>query len=82
LSHGHSIESITVVDYSGAECDTSFYTLEDVQLDVQAYDLHESNNDASQRSQSVQIDGNDEDYTLQVRVTNLPSKSLVGAWDS
>ena len=82
LSHAYLIESINVVDFSGTESETSFHRLQDVQLDVQAYELHESEEDSLPRTRSIHHEGEDEDAIPQVRVTALPSKSLNGVWES
>lgn len=82
LPHAYLIESINVVDFSGTESETSFHRLQDVQLDVQAYELHESEEDSLPRTRSIHHEGEDEDAIPQVRVTALPSKSLNGVWES
>ena len=82
LPHAYLIESINVVDISGTESETSFHRLQDVQLDVQAYELHESEEDSLPRTRSIHHEGEDEDAIPQVRVTALPGKSLNGVWES
>lgn len=79
LPHAYLIESINVVDFGGSEGATSYHRLNDVQLDVQAYELREEGEGAS----AVRThEGDDDDALLHVRVTPLPSKSLNGVWES
>lgn len=86
LNHGNIIDSIYVVDCSGSDSDSTFFTLEDVHLDVQAYELHDPVDSASagpdRNNSTPTSDGEEEDRGAHVRVTQLPSKHLVGIWDS
>ncbi|OCL13152.1 AAA-domain-containing protein [Glonium stellatum] len=82
LPHAYLIESINVVDFSGTEGETSFHRLQDVQLDVQAYELHENEEDSSLGTHNMHREGDGEDALPQVRVAALPSKSLNGIWES
>ncbi|KAJ9645143.1 hypothetical protein H2199_003147 [Coniosporium tulheliwenetii] len=82
LSLGNHIESIDVVDFSGEQADTSSHRLEEVQLDVQAYELHGSSDDGSPRTVVPSIESDEADPSPQIRVTSLPSKSLNGVWDA
>ncbi|EON64972.1 hypothetical protein W97_04207 [Coniosporium apollinis CBS 100218] len=82
LSLGNYIESIDVVDFSGDQADTSSHRLEDVQLDVQAYELHSSSDDGSPRTVVPSVESDEADPSPQIRVTPLPSKSLNGVWNA
>ncbi|TLD39454.1 pachytene checkpoint component Pch2 [Venturia nashicola] len=84
LKHGNIIESINVVDYSGDATDAPSHRLQDVHLDVQAYELHDSSHVPNSSSPARQIDDDEdeEQNPTQLRVSHLPSKDLVGIWDS
>lgn len=84
LKHGSIIESINVVDYSGDATDTPSHRLQDVHLDVQAYELHDSSDVPSSSPSRLTDDDEDDDEQIptQLRVSHLPSKELVGIWDS
>ncbi|KAK3079108.1 hypothetical protein LTS18_005724, partial [Coniosporium uncinatum] len=84
LNHSRNIDSIYVVDCSGSDTESTFFTLKDVHLDVQAYELHDPiHTDGQNHDISTATAGEeDEDMAAQVRVTQLPSKQLVGIWDS
>ncbi|KAK8216827.1 hypothetical protein M8818_001790 [Zalaria obscura] len=77
ITHGALIESISVVDCSGANEDLSWHKLEEVELDVQAFALHTE----SPRSAGSQSPGTDE-LEAQARILVLPNKVLIGEWDS
>ncbi|KAF2142209.1 uncharacterized protein K452DRAFT_298194 [Aplosporella prunicola CBS 121167] len=77
LLHSANIESINVVDFDG-ETDVH-HRLEDVQLDVQAYELYFPE-DESNDSESADTDG--DETAPKLRVTQLPSTSLDGLWKS
>ncbi|KAE9963921.1 hypothetical protein BLS_008793 [Venturia inaequalis] len=84
LKHGSIIESINVVDYSGDATDAPSHRLQDVHLDVQAYELHDSS-DVPPSSSPARPSDDDEDEDqnpTQLFVSHLPSKDLVGIWDS
>ncbi|QDS72830.1 hypothetical protein FKW77_006888 [Venturia effusa] len=84
LKHGSIIESINVVDYSGDTADTPSHRLQDVHLDVQAYELHDSSDipASSSPARPTEEDEDEEQIPDQLRVSHLPSKELVGIWDS
>lgn len=72
------------MDYSGDATDTPSHRLQDVHLDVQAYELHDSS-DVPRSSSPARPSDDDEDeeqIPTQLRVSHLPSKELVGIWDS
>ncbi|KAK5009973.1 hypothetical protein LTR28_012445 [Elasticomyces elasticus] len=80
LEHAHVIDSINVVDASGTAVDTAVYKLDQVQLDVQAYELHSDDGSPSRRV--IEQWPEQEMDQPQARVTLLPSRALSGAWDS
>ncbi len=82
LAHRNFIDSINVVDYSGVTTEAPFFPLKDVELDVQAYEMHENRGSHGAKPKERPEDSDDEDGTLQARVTCLPSKALDGVWDS
>jgi hypothetical protein len=69
-----------VVDYSGCQKDSSFHQLQNVTLDVQAYELHENEDDNAMETRG----DNEEDdaSSLQMKMFSLPNKTLDGAWES
>ncbi|KAF2454778.1 P-loop containing nucleoside triphosphate hydrolase protein [Lineolata rhizophorae] len=85
LSHGDVIESIRVVDSSSAlDSDASIHRLDETHLAVQAYELHDAEDDPAPRpaKPSVGEENEDEEESPQLRITRLPSKSLNGLWDA
>ncbi|KAK5124835.1 hypothetical protein LTR16_003448, partial [Cryomyces antarcticus] len=82
LNHGHLIESINVVDFSGKEDEPSYHRLDEVRLDVQAYELRDGEDDTTPKSGVSQDQENGEETMPQFRITHLPSKKLGGLWDS
>jgi GTPase SAR1 family protein len=83
LKHSSIIQSINVVDYSGDATDASSHRLQDVHLDVQAYELHDSSDIPSlSPARATDDEEDDEQVSTQLRISHLPSKALVGVWDS
>ena len=66
------------MEFSGKETDSLSYKLRDIQLDVQAYELH----DGGELQQFQSEDESDELVLHLLRVCQLPNKSFEGLWDS
>jgi len=76
------IESINVVDYSGLATDNDIYRIEDLHLDVQAYELRRGDEeDAAGGRMDEEVQGDIEPFP-RARITRLPSKTIDGLWDS
>lgn len=88
LPHGNLIDSIHVVDFSGPNSEnTPSNRLEDVQLDVEAYELYDSDLASSSSSPpgghvSTDNDTGDDSSKHIFHVSHLPSKSFEGLWNS
>ncbi|KAF2090825.1 AAA-domain-containing protein, partial [Saccharata proteae CBS 121410] len=76
------IQSIDVVDFSGTEGASSFHRLEDVELDVQAYELHAGSDGGAIGVSEEGGEGDDEESIPQLNILALPSETLKGIWES
>lgn len=78
--HSQYLDSVKVMECSGGEVESGAYRLNDVNLDVQAYQLRSSEMDPNQ-SQDHGGDKPDEE-SPQARIIPLPNRELDGIWDS
>lgn len=71
------------MECAGPQQESGAYRLEDVELDVQAYQLHgsESINDSPQPTYA-DVNGKRDEEGPQARIISLPSKELDGLWES
>lgn len=79
FTHGKSVESIRVADFSGIGNDVHIYRVEEVQLHVCAYVLQDEG--AGTRRSKRHSTGDGEESGEALRTSMLPSKDLVGAWE-
>lgn len=81
--HAHALDSVKVTECTGGELESGAYRLENVELDVQAYQLRGQNEpeNSSQTQQSESIMDSGEDGP-RARTIALPSKELDGIWES
>ncbi|EDN06744.1 predicted protein [Histoplasma mississippiense (nom. inval.)] len=77
------LDVIKVMECAGPQQESGAYRLEDVELDVQAYQLHgsESINDSPQPTYA-DVNGKRDEEGPQARIISLPSKELDGLWES
>ncbi|OAX82914.1 hypothetical protein ACJ72_02739 [Emergomyces africanus] len=82
-THCQYLDMVKVMECAGPQQESRAYRLEEVELDVQAYQLHGSENmdDSSQQAYAVSNEKTDEEGP-QARVISLPSKELDGVWES
>lgn len=74
---------VKVMECAGPQQESGAYRLEDVELDVQAYQLRGSEiiDDSSQQAYAA-ANGKSDDEGPQARIISLPSKELDGVWES
>lgn len=77
--HAPDLTSVRVIECTGLEPGSGVYHLNEVELDVQAYQLRAFDGDNNQ-----QADGSNEksEELPQARIIHLPSKELDGVWES
>ncbi|EEH06411.1 cytochrome c1 [Histoplasma capsulatum G186AR] len=77
------LDVVKVMECAGPQQESGAYRLEDVELDVQAYQLHgsESINDSPQPTYA-DVNGKRDEEGPQARIISLPSKELDGLWES
>ncbi|KAJ9315596.1 hypothetical protein DTO271D3_4169 [Paecilomyces variotii] len=80
-SHAQVLDSIKIIECTGGQLESGAYRLEDVQLDVQAYQLRGSA-EVESSQQTMRVGDNGEDTGPQARVVALPNKELDGIWES
>ncbi|KAL1393643.1 putative pachytene checkpoint component Pch2 [Phyllosticta capitalensis] len=84
LMHAENIESVNAVEYTRTDAEENdtqkVCDLEDVQLDVQAYELH-GRGDISMADLGLE-DDEEKPEDLQLHVTDLPNISLERHWES
>ncbi|PLN78730.1 putative pachytene checkpoint component Pch2 [Aspergillus taichungensis] len=79
----HAIDSITVTECNGGDSESGAYRLQQVELDVQAYQLRpQFDQECSQPTQHPEEPANDGDEIPKERVMALPNKELDGLWES
>lgn len=78
-SQAQVLDSIKVTECTGGNLESGAYHLEDVQLDVQAYQLRGS---MELESSQHTMRENEEEAVPQARVIALPNKELDGIWES
>lgn len=82
--HAENIESVNAVEYTRTDAEENdtqkVCDLEDVQLDVQAYELH-GRGDISMADLGLE-DDEEKPEDLQLHVTDLPNISLERHWES
>lgn len=77
------MDSILVTECSGGEVESGAYRLQQVELDVQAYQLRpQFEHDSSQPTQHLEESADANDDTPKARILALPSKELDGLWES
>ncbi|WEW61376.1 hypothetical protein PRK78_006866 [Emydomyces testavorans] len=79
-SYAQYIENAKVVESIGMQTESGSYHLHDVELDVQAYQLHSS--DLEPSSQKQDTNDETEENEPQARIVPLPNKELDGIWES
>ncbi|KGQ01115.1 cytochrome c1, heme protein, mitochondrial [Paracoccidioides lutzii Pb01] len=81
--HAQYLDVIKVMECVGQQQGSGAYRLEDVELNVQAYQLRGSDvaDDNSQQTYATANGKSDEDGP-QARIISLPSKELDGVWES
>lgn len=80
-SHSQVLDSIKVIECTGGQVESGAYRLEDVQLDVQAYQLRGSA-ELESSQQTMKIGDSGDDTGPQARIVPLPNKELDGIWES
>ncbi|OJD16549.1 hypothetical protein AJ78_03286 [Emergomyces pasteurianus Ep9510] len=82
-THCQYLDMVKVMDCAGPQQESGAYRLEDVELDVQAYQLRgpENMDDSSQQAYAA-TNGKPDEEGPQARVISLPSKDLDGVWES
>ncbi|PYH99922.1 cytochrome c1 [Aspergillus ellipticus CBS 707.79] len=82
-SHAQALDAILVVECSGGNLDTGTYRLQQVELDVQAYQLRTKFEQKSSRHSHTPDDSIDnEEDEFNARTLALPSMDLDGLWES
>lgn len=71
----YTVETIQVADYHGEENDVGIYGIENLQLDVCAYMLHED------RVAGNGLGLEQEDEASALRMLPLPNKEFLGSWE-
>ena len=75
----HAIDSITVTECNGGDSESGAYRLQQVELDVQAYQLRSQfDQESSQPAQHPE----ELDEIPKERVMTLPNRELDGLWES
>lgn len=83
MPYVHAIDSITVTECNGGDSESGAYRLQQVELDVQAYQLRpQFDQESSQQIQHPEEPANDGDDIPKERVMALPNKELDGLWES
>ncbi|PGH05312.1 hypothetical protein GX51_03033 [Blastomyces parvus] len=82
-THCQYLDVVKVVECAGPQQESGAYRLEDVELDVQAYQLRgcESTDDSSQQAYAA-ANGKSDEEGPQARMISLPNKELDGVWES
>ncbi|KAF5866175.1 hypothetical protein ETB97_000709 [Aspergillus alliaceus] len=81
--HAQAIDSVVVTDCSGGDLESGAYRLQQVNLDVQAYQLRTPfEQESSQHTQPPEDCMENKDDDPRARVLNLPSRELDGLWES
>ncbi|KAF7628347.1 pachytene checkpoint component Pch2 [Aspergillus flavus] len=82
-SHAQVIDSVVVTECSGEDMESGAYRLQQVELDVQAYQLRAAfEQESSQQTQPLEESMDSKDEDSKARVLNLPSRELDGLWES
>lgn len=71
-----------VTECSGEHVDSGAYRLQNVELDVQAYQLRVPADDGFQPSQHAEESADAGEDASKAKVVTLPSKELDGLWES
>lgn len=72
-----------MVDYSGSDSDALSHQVQNIHLDVQAFELHELEDDENHESKRGELSGvEDDEATFPLRITLLPNKALNRSWES
>ncbi|KAB8265675.1 cytochrome C1 family-domain-containing protein [Aspergillus pseudonomiae] len=82
-SHAQAIDSVVVTECSGEDMETGAYRLQQVELDVQAYQLRAPlEQEGSQHTLPLEESMDSKDEDPKARVLSLPSRELDGLWES
>ncbi|KNG87038.1 cytochrome c1 [Aspergillus nomiae NRRL 13137] len=82
-SHAQAIDSVVVTECSGEDMETGAYRLQQVELDVQAYQLRAPlEQESSQHTLPLEESMDSKDEDPKARVLSLPSRELDGLWES
>ena len=82
-SHAQAIDSVVVTECSGEDKETGAYRLQQVELDVQAYQLRAPlEQEGSQHTLPLEESMGSKDEDPKARVLSLPSRELDGLWES
>lgn len=82
-SHAQALDSIVVTECSGDNFESGAYRVQQVELDVQAYQLRiQFEPDSSQQTQQLEEPTDNGEDGTKARVLALPSKELDGLWES
>ncbi|GAB1204238.1 hypothetical protein APSETT445_002887 [Aspergillus pseudonomiae] len=78
-----AIDSVVVTECSGEDMETGAYRLQQVELDVQAYQLRAPlEQEGSQHTLPLEESMDSKDEDPKARVLSLPSRELDGLWES
>ncbi|KKZ65069.1 hypothetical protein EMCG_01309 [[Emmonsia] crescens] len=82
-THCQCLDMVKVMECAGPQQESGAYRLEDVELDVQAYQLRGSEgiDDSSQQVYAA-ANGKSDEEGPQARIISLPNKELDGVWES
>ncbi|KAE8356648.1 cytochrome C1 family-domain-containing protein [Aspergillus coremiiformis] len=81
--HAKAIDSVIVTECPGGDLESGAYRLQQVELDVQAYQLRAPfEQESSQQTQNLEESMDNKDDDSRARVLSLPSRELDGLWES
>ncbi|RAL02443.1 putative pachytene checkpoint component Pch2 [Aspergillus ibericus CBS 121593] len=80
--HAQVLDSILVAECSGGNLDSGAYRLQQVQLDVQAYQLRTQSDQQSPPNTQIFDESGNGDDVPRARTLALPNKDLDGLWES
>ncbi|PGH10628.1 hypothetical protein AJ79_05342 [Helicocarpus griseus UAMH5409] len=81
-AHSQYLDVVKVMECAGQQQESGAYRLEDVDLDVQAYQLRGGSDMDDSSQQAFVANGKTDEEAPQARVITLPSKELDGVWES
>ena len=81
--HAQVLDSIIVTECSGDSHESEVYRLQNVELDVQAYQLRgQPEQDGFQQSQHAEEPADNNEDVPKARGLTLPNRELDGLWES